>query len=68
MWVIYNTTTRDHPGRWVVRLHTSLPEPEATTLSMVRDSLKAAREALPYGLTCIGRSPDDDPVIYEVWL
>lgn len=68
MWVIYGPTTSDHPGKWVCRMHLSLPEPEVTGWVIIEDSLGEIRAALPYGLTCIGRMEGDDPVIHEVWL
>jgi hypothetical protein len=68
MWVIYRPTTSDYPGKWVIRMHLSLPKPQTTSLVLTYPSLDTARDNLPRGLTNIGRRPDDDPVIEEVWL
>lgn len=64
IWVIYQNPT-DRPGLFVARkwlLDKATEELfEATTLQMVRDQL-------PTGLTCLPRSPMDDPVIVESWV
>lgn len=67
-WVIYRPTTADHPGKWLCRLHLSLPQPKSTSILLIGDSLDEIRGHLPPGLTCIGRMEGDDPVIEEVWL
>jgi len=68
MWVIYNQATSDYPGRWVTRLHLSLPNPEHTRFVLLRDTLQDIRDALPPGLTRMNRDPNDDANIVEVWL
>ena len=68
MWVIYRPTTRDYPGEWVIRMHLTLPVHLITSIVVTHPTLEAARDDLPPGLTNIGRQPDDDPVIEEVWL
>jgi hypothetical protein len=71
-WVIYEDPS-DYPGMYVVRrfkigradgksVIVEDPEP-----MIVTDSLDQAREVIPAGAYCLGRHPDDDPVIYEVW-
>ncbi len=70
MWVIYRPTTRDYPGRWVVRKHYAMVggaeqvDPECT----LHGSLAEARAILPAGLYCLGRFDCDDPVIEETWV
>jgi hypothetical protein len=68
MWTIYRPTTRDYPGRWIARLHLSLPTPEPTQYVILADTLEALRARLPLDLTRLARNPEDDPVIEEVWL
>lgn len=67
-WVIYRPVTSDHPGKWVGRLHFSLPEPRPTNLMFLADSLEEARSKVPQGLVCIARDKLDDRVIEEIWL
>jgi hypothetical protein len=69
IWVIYQNP-RDFPGKWVLRGQTAGPGGVITPLPqcVVVDSLDEARTHVPYGLVCMTRHPDDDPVIYEVWL
>lgn len=61
--VYYNTL--DFPDTYVARLF-NMGAP--TKFHIVRDSLDEIRKALPKGLTFLGKSPSDDPVIVEVWL
>lgn len=68
MWVVYDTTTREYPGKWVARMHISLPEPRVSRFVIVHDSLEELRDALPEWLVCIGRKPGDVLEIVEVWL
>ncbi len=68
MWVIYRPTTRDYPGRWVARMHLTLPEARITRFVMTHDTLAGLRDLLPPGLVNIGRRREDVPVIEEVWL
>jgi len=67
-WTIYEDPS-DFPGKWVVRRFSirrgsaeADPEPMVVT-----DSLEAARNVIPKGAYCLGRHPEDDPAIYEVW-
>ena len=67
MWVVIDNPS-DFPGRQLARCHYSLPNREATEMVII-GSLPTIRSALAsHGYTCIGRQPEDDPVIVEVWL
>jgi hypothetical protein len=68
MWIIYNTTTKDFPGKWVARMHLTLPKHEYTSIVTTAATLDDIRALLPPGLHCIGRDPSDDAVIEEVWI
>jgi hypothetical protein len=68
MWVVYRPTTTDHPGKWLARLHLSLPQPQATNEVIFGETLEDVRAQLPPGLTNIGRMEEDDLVIEEVWV
>jgi hypothetical protein len=68
VWVIYEHPS-DCPGGYVLRAQYA-----------GRDGLSASRVAwrgnhpdelraiLPPGVTCLGRNPDDEPQILEVWV
>lgn len=67
-WVIY-----DHPKdfpehfvvrRWTIRLHYAIP----TQSYNLATSLEDARKFIPAGLVRTLPTPDDDPVIMEVWI
>ena len=67
--VIYENP-KDYPGKVVGRWHHILPggtRIEAEPAFVV-DTLAAAREEVPSGLHNLGRRPEDDPVIVEVWV
>jgi hypothetical protein len=68
MWVVYRPVTREYPGKWVARMHVTLPEPKPTRFVLVHDTLSDLREMLPVGLSLIDRDPADVPEIEEVWL
>lgn len=68
MWVVYNTTTREYPGKWVARMHLSFPKAGPTRFVIVGDTLEDVRYALPDGVVCIGRKKGDAQEIVEVWL
>lgn len=73
-FVIYRPTTKDFPGKWVVRRYVITADnqivPDAQPLCLA-PTLEVARVAIEMerpGLTLIMRLPEDDPVIEEVWL
>lgn len=68
MWVIYRPVTREYPGRWVARMHLSIPVPRPTRFVMTHDSRDELREMLPPGLHNLGRYAEDVPEIEEVWV
>ena len=69
-WCIYRGP-KDHPHvpfvvrRWEIRRGM---EPIPTRDAWAAESLAAARTVIPPGKVKLDRSPDDDPVIVEVWL
>lgn len=69
MWTIYAKPT-DNPVPFVLRRwqlgHDGKPRPDVG--SSAHSTLEEAREAVPPGLVCFPRSPDDDPIIVETWL
>lgn len=68
-WVIYEHP-KDAPDKFIVRRWACLPEPRPCGAGIGFDTLDEAREfiwrAQP-GLVCLPRTPQDDPVIVEVW-
>jgi hypothetical protein len=68
MWVIYRPITREYPGRWVARMHVTLPASRPTRFVMIHDTLDELRAMLPLGLTFLQRDPDDVAEIEEVWV
>lgn len=75
LWVVYWNPS-DFPGRFVVRRQVAVaPNPsipdgiwcDPDPLAVV-DTLDEARAAVPGWLTCLPRSPDDHPVVVEVWV
>lgn len=64
IWTIYDHPL-DFPAQFVARLSV-MDRPTAKVLK--GDTLDALRAQMPHGLTCIPRSPGDDPVIVECWL
>jgi hypothetical protein len=70
-YVIYKPTTKDHPGKWVVRrwyIFPGVPKPTAEVECDLVDTLEEAREKIPFGTVKIDRYPEDDPVIQEIWM
>ena len=70
VWTVYESPS-DFPGWWVLRAHDVVPgqpEPIPREEWHAASSLEQVRVALPPGLTCLPRQPDDDPVIYETWI
>lgn len=69
-WVIYENPL-DHPDEFVVRrwdVVAGNPEPIPADEEVVVHTLGLARMAIPPGSVCLGRRPDDDPAILEVWV
>lgn len=71
-WVIY-FNARDAPGQYALRRHFQVKVPgkemrECQDEAGYVGPLNELRSMLPPGATWIGREPDDDPVIYEVWI
>lgn len=69
MFTIYKYPL-DYPDKFVVRCW--YPDPASLKYekepTAVVDTLDQARQAIPLGLTNIGRFEDDDPKILEVWM
>jgi hypothetical protein len=67
VWTIYDHPS-DFPDSYVVRPHsTKLGSP--LTVHIQHAQLDHVRGALEHlGLTCLPRSPEDDPSILETWL
>ena len=66
MYVVYDKTTIDYPGKYVIRRFVD-GAPDMEPL-IVGDTLEGVLSALPPGLSKLARSPYDEPVILEVWL
>jgi hypothetical protein len=69
MLVIYQSP-RDYPDKIVGRWHHIRPGGTSIDLdpAFVVDALTEARAEIPPGLHNLGRKPEDDPVIVEVWI
>jgi hypothetical protein len=72
LYAIY-AQPKDYPTKFVVWIHrVILGEKRLWTESdkdcSLADSLEEARRLLPPGLHNLGRAPEDDPVIAEVWV
>lgn len=64
LWTVYDSPI-DLPGRFVARKWL-LDHP---TNEILQDkTLDGLRGKLPPGLTCLVRSPQDDPRIVETWM
>jgi hypothetical protein len=68
MWVIYRPVTVEYPGRWVARMHVTLPVYRSTRFVMTHDTLGELRAMLPPQLMMLARHSHDAPEIEEVWL
>jgi hypothetical protein len=68
MWTVYKHPA-DYPGWFVARPFaiTSRGSIAGSQVLKAR-TLKAVRDMLPPGLTCLTRSPDDEPQIVETWV
>ncbi|ELA6946617.1 hypothetical protein RBG11_004220 [Vibrio parahaemolyticus] len=59
----------DYPNDFVVRLgYVAKGRYVQTEFACVTESLDDARGAIPFGLTLLGRSPQDPVCIVEVWV
>lgn len=69
IWTIYDSPS-DMPGKFVARkfLIEGGPEPTRTASVIIGDTADEVRGALPCGLTCLPRDPQDEPHIVESWL
>jgi hypothetical protein len=70
LWTIYDHPL-DFPGSFVVRKWHVLPrnkEPMPDGFPTLHDSLEAARESLPPGLTRLPPSEGDALAIVETWI
>lgn len=68
MWTIYDHPS-DQPDHFVVRKWVIGPGvAEPTGEFFLCDTLEQARREIPYGLACLQRHPNDDPVIVETWI
>jgi len=62
---------KDYPDKFVVRgfdVERGNPEPHPHAVHIVCNSLEEARSAVPSGLYCIARSPEDHQSVVETWL
>lgn len=67
MWIVYDHPS-DYPDGFIARLHMiARGGPIITDETLEGGTLEDVREQIPYGLTCMTRSEDDDPVIVETW-
>lgn len=68
IWTITDNPS-DFPGKFVARRHVvGGASAHPTDQHFVADTLAEIRAALPSGLICIARGPEDDPVIVESWI
>ncbi len=70
MWTVYDSPL-DYPGKFVARLwviRRGDPEPRPTGDLAIASTLEAVREMLPFGLTLLPRSEEDEPQIVESWI
>lgn len=68
-YTIYNRTTTDFPGWFVVRKWRTTPQGiEHAAIGCLCGSLVEARLCIPEDLACIFRELTDDPVIVESWI
>lgn len=66
MWVIYNRPT-DFPSGTMARMWYAFPE-EATDRTIEANLNELRQRFTSMGLVNIGRQPNDDPKILEVWI
>lgn len=67
-FVIY-ANPKDYPGKHVLRAWSARGgQGEPADWCIRCDTLEEIRLELPEGLTNVGRQPEDDPCIVEVWV
>lgn len=72
-FVIYDHPT-DEPDGYVIRQWIIRRQPPGQAIKPIRGmalkgaTLEAVRQAVPPDKVCIGRMPQDDPMIVEVWV
>lgn len=68
-WVIYKHP-KDQPDRYVLRPHhiTDAHNVIIDPTGWAHRDVEVLRSIIPPGMVKLDRHPDDDPVIYEVWL
>lgn len=59
---------RDHPESFVVREWLIGAGTVTPGQAWGTATLASARDLVPPGLVCLGREPQDDPVIIETWI
>jgi hypothetical protein len=68
MYVVYENP-RDFPGQFVLREHYVDPSGvHAQSGYKLASTLEEIRAFVPPGMTNIGREPEDEPQIREVWI
>ena len=69
MWTVYDHP-EDFPDAFIARewLVTSSGAVASGTVIKSRSLARIRHELASYGLTCLTRSPEDDPVIVETWI
>jgi len=68
MWVVYDHP-RDMPDYFIARLwEVEAGKTTATPILRAAPTLDEVRAMLPHGLVNIGRMPEDEPQIVEIWV
>lgn len=74
LWVVYERPL-DYPDGFVIRAHYVVRDTQGRTLTAVArvahcvgPTLESVRRLLPPGLHPLGRMPNDEPQIVEVWI
>jgi hypothetical protein len=68
LWTVYYKP-KDYPYGYIARRFEIHPgESRPTKSTFMGETLGDIRRLMPPGLVCLARSPDDDPVIVEVWI
>jgi len=68
MWVVY-CRPKDFPSAYVARMHVIGGGGHyATKMHVIGMTVDEVRELLPPGLYNLGRNPEDDAKIVEVWI